>query len=184
MTGLVGLPASKQKCPTLLSVPLGLLALLAPATHNKANRSPEKPEKTFVVPKKEIAMTFSTVSEERQHRLPTALRTAQAAIHLPEVQEMLRRLAEHNLGIFMPHMHDGETGDFQPLPDDVAQVEGGLEVWFVPTPSVALHAERFLPVGWCWRAGASSTAAACEMVWEDRQVEAQSGARHKSLQGN
>ena len=73
-------------------------------------------------------MTITNVSQGNASGLPQALRTAQEAIHLPEVQEMLRRLSEYRLGIFMPHMHDEETGEFQPLPDDVMQVESGLEV--------------------------------------------------------
>jgi hypothetical protein len=61
-------------------------------------------------------MTIANVSQGSARGLPPALRTAQAAIHLPEVQEMLRRLSEYKLGIFMPHMHDRQTGEFQPLP--------------------------------------------------------------------
>ena len=61
---------------------------------------------------------------------------------------MLRRLSEHKLGIFMPHMLDEETGEFQPLPDDVMQVESGLIVSFQPTDEIANRTERFLPVGW------------------------------------
>ena len=61
---------------------------------------------------------------------------------------MLRRLSEHKLGIFMPHMHDEETGEFRPLPDDVMQVESGLIVSFQPTDEIANRTERFLPVGW------------------------------------
>ena len=129
-------------------------------------------------------MTVATVFEGSPHRLPKALRIAQAAIHLPEVQEMLRRLSEHKLGIFMPHMHDEETGGFEPLPDDLAQAEAGLEVWFEPSRDIAHQTERFLPVGWCWRAGASSIAVACEMVWEEGGVDTESGARHKTLRDN
>jgi hypothetical protein len=54
--------------------------------------------------------------------LPDALRGAQESIDLPEVQEMLRKLSKYNLGISMPHMHSEETGDFQPLPNELVQV--------------------------------------------------------------
>jgi hypothetical protein len=47
-------------------------------------------------------MTIATVSQEATRGLPQALRTAQEAIQLPEVQAMLRRLSEYNLGICMP----------------------------------------------------------------------------------
>jgi len=113
--------------------------------------------------------------------LPQALRTAQEAILLPEVQEMLRRLSEYKLGIFMPHMHDEQTGEFRSLPDEVVQVESGLEVSFQPTNEIALQADRFLPVGWLWRAGVATPLAVCEMV----SIEARAGdeeispAKHK-----
>ena len=114
-------------------------------------------------------MTIANTSQESVGGLPQALRTAQESIHLPEVQEMLRRLSEYKLGIFMPHMHDEHTGEFQPLPDDVMQVESGVEVSFQPTDEIANQPDRYLPVGWLWRAGASTPAAVCEMVWEEGQ---------------
>jgi len=106
------------------------------------------------------------------------MRTAQAAIDLPEVQDLLRRLSEYNLGIFMPHMHDERTGEFQPLPDDVIQVESGLEVSFHRANDIAHQHGRFLPVPWLWRAGASTPAAACEMVWDEGQSHAECPAKH------
>jgi hypothetical protein len=77
---------------------------------------------------------------------------------------MLRRLSKYELGIFMPHMHNEHTGAFQRLPDKTIQVESGLEVSFQPTEQIATQAERFVPVGWLWRAGGSKPAAVCEMV--------------------
>ncbi len=109
-------------------------------------------------------MTTATVSRNPAQGLPPALRSAQAAVLLPEVQEMLRRLSGHGLGIYMPHMHDEKSGDFLSLPDDVTQVEAGLEVSFQPAADIANQADRFVPVAWLWRAGALTTAAACEMV--------------------
>jgi hypothetical protein len=124
-------------------------------------------------------MTIANVSQGSARSLPRALRTAQEAIHLPEVQEMLRRLAEYKLGIFMPHMHDEQTGEFQLLPDEVMQVESGLEVSFQPTEEIACQTDRFLPVGWIWRAGASTPAAACEMVSEERPGDTERYVKHK-----
>ena len=124
-------------------------------------------------------MTIANVSQGSAFGcLPQALRTAQEAIHLPEVQEMLRRLSEYKLGIFMPHMHD-ETGEFQPLSDEVMQVESGLEVSFQPTVEIANQPDRFLPVGWFWRAGASTTVAACEMALEERPGDTERYVKHK-----
>ena len=124
-------------------------------------------------------MTIANVSQGSARGLPPALRTAQAAIHLPEVQEMLRRLSEYKLGIFMPHMHDENTGEFRPLPDEVMQVESGLEVSFQPTAEIADQTDRFLPVGWFWRSGASAPVAACEMVSEERPGDSGPCVKHK-----
>ena len=124
-------------------------------------------------------MTIAIVSQGNTRGLPQALRTAQEAIHLPEVQEMLRRLSEYKLGIFMPHMHDEQTGEFQPLPDEIMQVESGLEVSFQPTEEIANQTDRFLPVGWFWRAGSSTPLAVCEMVWEERPGDTERYVKHK-----
>jgi len=129
-------------------------------------------------------MTMANVSQGNARGLPQALRTAQEAIHLPEVQEMLRRLSEYRLGIFLPHMHDEQTGEFQPLPDEVMQVESGLEVSFQPTEEIANQTDRFLPVGWFWRAGASAPSAVCEMVREEGAGAAERYEKHKMLKGS
>ena len=129
-------------------------------------------------------MTIANVSQGSVCGLPPALRTAQEAIHLPEVQEMLRRLAEYKLGIFMPHMHDEQTGEFQSLPDEVMQVESGLEVSFQPTEEIANQTDRFLPVGWFWRAGAATAAAVCEMVGDETPGDTGGYAKHKMLNGS
>jgi hypothetical protein len=109
-------------------------------------------------------MTIANVSRGNTRGLPRELRTAQDAIHFPEVQQMLRRLSEYRLGIFMPHMHDETTGEFQPLPDQFIQVESGLEVSFHASEKIANQTDRFLPVGWFWRDGEATPVAACEMV--------------------
>lgn len=124
---------------------------------------------------------MENVSQGSALGLPQALKTAQEAIHLPEVQEMLRRLAYYKLGIFMPHMHDEQTGDFQALPDDVTQVESGLEASFRTTEEIASQAERFLPVGWCWRAGAVTASAVCEMVSDETSDDTTEYPKHKML---
>ncbi len=124
-------------------------------------------------------MTIANVSRGSAGGLPHALKTAQEAIHLPEVQQMLRRLSEYKLGIFMPHMHDEQTGEFHPLPDEVMQVESGLEVSFQPTQEIANQTDRFLPVGWFWRAGASTPVAVCEMVSEERTGDTERYVKHK-----
>jgi hypothetical protein len=134
--------------------------------------------------KQESIMTKANVSQGSAGGLPQALITAQEAIRFPEVQAMLRRLSEYHLGIFMPHMHDEQTGEFQPLPDEVMQVESGLAVSFQPTQEIANQADRFLPVGWYWRAGASTPSAVCEMVREERPGDTERYGKHKMLKGN
>ena len=129
-------------------------------------------------------MTIANVSQGNASGLPHALRTAQQSIHLPEVQEMLRRLSEYKLGIFMPHRHNEQTGEFQPLPNEVVQVESGLEVSFQPMQEIANQTDRYLPVGWLWRAGASTPVAVCEMVWEERPGDTQRFGKHKMLKEN
>ena len=94
---------------------------------------------------------MTTVNISNNLSLPQSLSTAQAAIRLPELQDMLQRLSEYGLGIFMPHVHDEVTGEFRSLPDHLMQVESGLATSFQPIEEIAT--ERFLPVGWFWRAG-------------------------------
>ena len=129
-------------------------------------------------------MTVATISQASAIDLPHALMRAQEAIHFPEVQEMLRRLSEFKLGIFMSHTHDEKTGEFKLLPDDVMQVESGLEVTFKRTEEISSQPDRFLPVGWVWRAGAASPASVCEMVWDEGQGDTKREVKHKMPAAN
>ena len=129
-------------------------------------------------------MTTANVSPGSPSGLPQALATAQQAIHLPEVQEMLRRLSEFKLGIFMPHRHDKQTGEFQALPDEVVQVESGLEVSFQAKQKIANQTDRFLPVAWIWGADAPTPTAVCEMVWDEKPGDTQRFGKHKMLKVN
>lgn len=129
-------------------------------------------------------MIVANVLQTNNYDLPQALRTAQDAMHLPEVQEILERLAKYKLGIFMPHMHDEKTGDFQLLADDVMQVESGMKVTFKPAVEIANQSDRFLPVAWLWRDGATSISAACEMVWDLSPDKNEHRGKHKMIKGN
>ena len=124
-------------------------------------------------------MTTATVVQGSRLNSPPAMKTAQDAIHIPEVQAMLHRLADFNLGVFMPHMHDELTGDFRPLPDDIVQVESGLQVSFQSAARVGGQRDHFLPVGWMWRAGRSEMVAACEMVAEENPGDEARDVKHK-----
>ena len=112
-------------------------------------------------------MTTTNVSQPNFFGISPAVRRAQTAMQRPEVQAMLRRLSEFDLGIFMPHQHDEQTGDFQPLPNDVLQVESGCHVSFRNRDEIACQTDRFLPVAWRWLDGALATAATCEMVTQE-----------------
>jgi hypothetical protein len=129
-------------------------------------------------------MTVVNVLQGSAGDLPQALRTAQAAIHLNEVKEILCKLAQYKLGIFMPHMHDEQTGEFRALPDNAVQVESGLIVSFQPTEEITKPIDRFLAVGWHWRADASAPVAVCEMVWEEGPADAERFGKHKMLKGS
>lgn len=127
-----------------------------------------------------IASVSRTSTSSSKYGLPPALRTAQAAMQLPEVQDMLRKLSAFELGIFMPHQHDEATGEFLPLSADVTQVESGLAVSFERLDEIANQTASFLPVGWLWRAGAPTVAAACEMAdAEGPEDESEQPVKHK-----
>ena len=79
--------------------------------------------------------------------LPPQLKIAQEAINNPEVQEMIKKLAQFNLG------------DFEMLEDGMMQMENDLEVSFVPINNTAPN--TFLPVGWVWKFDGLSESAAC-----------------------
>lgn len=129
-------------------------------------------------------MIVANVSQTNNYDLPQALKTAQEAMQLPEVQEILEKLSQYKLGIFMPHMHDEQTGQFQPLDDNLMQVESGLQVSFLAVGEIASKTHQFLPVGWVWRAGALTTSAACEMVWEEKIDNTGRSGKHKMLKEN
>jgi hypothetical protein len=124
-------------------------------------------------------MTRATVSQGNVSGLPPALKLAQEAIHFPAVQEMLRKLSGYGLGIFMPHKHDEQTGEFQPLPEQFIQVESSLEVSFRPLEQIASQTDSFLPVGWMWRAGSATPSAVCEMVRDQTPGNVDPSVKHK-----
>ena len=125
------------------------------------------------------SMTGSSVSRASGYGLPPTLKAAQAAMQLPEVQDMLRKLSAYQLGIFMPHQHDDRTGEFQRLPDEVLQVESGRTVSFERLDEIAQRTESFLPVGWLWRAGTVNVAAVCEMADQEGPEDEEQPVKHK-----
>lgn len=87
--------------------------------------------------------------------LPTSLLAAQAAVETQEVQEIIKRLADFNLAVFMPHMHvdngSGEADVIVEMPSHIVQVEENLVNKFVPR--VGLDTSGLLPVAWRYADG-------------------------------
>jgi len=79
--------------------------------------------------------------------LPKEFQQAQAAIDLPEIQQVLQTLAKYNLGICMPHMHNA-NGDFEILPSNMVQLEDDLQVSFVKDSEI--NQIKSIPVAWQW----------------------------------
>jgi hypothetical protein len=96
-------------------------------------------------------MTEMTLGNNLEELLPDSLQNSQEAIDLPEVEEMVKALSAYGLGVFMPHMHDDETGGFQVLPAGVTSVEEDLQVSFRPSADLPDEGtRRYVPVGWVW----------------------------------
>jgi hypothetical protein len=88
---------------------------------------------------------------------------AHTAIATSEVQEMLKKLSEYGLGVFMPHIHDPQTGEYAPLPKGIVSVEKHLQVSFHPASSEEVSNSR--AVGWVWDE-TTKTAMACTVCYE------------------
>ena len=86
------------------------------------------------------------------------IENAHRAIQVPEVQEMVKRLSDYGLGVFMPHLHPDEGG-FKPLPRDMVQLERDLTVSFVNDNNPKLA--DAVPVGWVWDAEKVRVSASC-----------------------
>jgi hypothetical protein len=112
-------------------------------------------------------------------QLPQELSRAQSAINLPEVQEMLQKLSAFNLGIFMPHRHEDETGAFEVLPQGIIQLEDGLRVSFVEEHTIA-DPESYVPVGWVWNENGAVSSAMCVMRCFKRDGDTMHYSRHES----
>ena len=123
-------------------------------------------------------MTTNNILQAIIPELPPVLTSAQEALN-HEVQTMLNRLSEFQIGIFMPYTHDEKTGAFQLLGDDVVQVESGSEVSFKTANELTSQRDSFLPVGWLWRAGQSAPVAVCEMVSKESAIDEEVHADHK-----
>ncbi len=75
------------------------------------------------------------------------VQSASDIVREPRVQELMQELGTYGLAVCVPHMHDDQSGDFIPLPDDTVQSESKLKVSFVPRASIT---ENDIPVAWKW----------------------------------
>ena len=101
----------------------------------------------------------SELHELQLAELPETMRVAQRAVQTPEVQGMIRQLAEYNLGVCMPHMHP-EAGEFVDLPADMVSLEQKSS--FIPKSDV--DPVNTLPVSWHWKGGEVTVAGSCHIL--------------------
>jgi hypothetical protein len=99
---------------------------------------------------KEMTMSVTIEARPETEMLSDRMKIAQQAVSLPEIQEISKTLAKFNLGIFMPHMHDDETGQFIDLPDDMMSLESGLKTTFETEAEMRASGQQFVDVGWQW----------------------------------
>jgi len=99
------------------------------------------------------------VSDERLDVLPGSMQKAQRAVANPEVQDIIKKLAEYNLGVCMPHMHITE-GKFVKLPTGTISLEKESE--FIPESEA--DSSNTLPVAWRWKDGSVIVAGSCHVI--------------------
>jgi hypothetical protein len=87
--------------------------------------------------------------------------SAAAAVALPEVQELIKKLAQYNLGAYALHMHDA-NGTVQTLPPSTIVVEKDAQISFVDEGSIsATQRDGLAPVGWRYSNGELRVFARC-----------------------
>lgn len=90
--------------------------------------------------------------------LHPVIASARASVNLPRVQELIRELAEYDLAVAIPHMHD-ENGALIPLPENRIAHEEDLVVSFPEKESGTIRPA--LSVMWRWSGNGASAAAEC-----------------------
>ena len=95
------------------------------------------------------SVTTTTILSSMQNmRVAPEVKTALAAIDLPEVQEIIKRLSHFNLAVCVPHMHTHDI-DFAALPNDYVQVEEDCRVRWTSLDQLE-NLETSIPVAWRW----------------------------------
>ena len=103
--------------------------------------------------------TATTTSSETTSGMAPEIQRAFASLELQEVQDIMKRLAEFNLGVCVPHMHRADL-DFATLPSDLVQVEENLQVRWVTRDTLA-SLPNSVQVAWRWVDNGVSSAAEC-----------------------
>ncbi len=104
-------------------------------------------------------MENNVLTQEVLDLLPEPFQVAQKAIDLPEVQEMMAKLAKYNLGVFMPHQPNAKSGAFEVLEEGKMQMENDLQISFMTKDEAAKI--NSLPVGWVWKNDGVQGSAEC-----------------------
>ena len=107
-------------------------------------------------------MSNTVASSVIKMKISPEIENALASIDIPEVQEMIRRLAPFNLGVCVPHMHLPNI-DFAPLPKDLVQVEEDCRVSWISRSKLEAMPES-IPVAWRWVDDGVQAAAKCMSV--------------------
>lgn len=82
-----------------------------------------------------------------------------AAVSLPEVQDMIRRLSRFNLAVCVPHMHLPEQ-DFAVLQSGYVQIEKQCQVSWALRDQVEADS-KMIPVAWRWEDDGVEASARC-----------------------
>ncbi len=109
--------------------------------------------------------------------LPKELQVALNAIELPEVQEIIKKLASFHLGVFMPHKHNDLTGEFEVLPFGEIQVESNLEVKFMNLQEA--YKIRTVETGWRWNGNEIKSASECVSRCESTYIQSQGDSHNR-----
>ena len=87
------------------------------------------------------------------------IQRARDSIDLPEVREIMKRLADFNLGVYIPHMHRPDL-DFATLPPDTVQVEEGRQVRWISRAELE-SLPNSIQVAWRWVDNGVTSGAEC-----------------------
>jgi hypothetical protein len=104
-------------------------------------------------------MSTATANAVVSTTMAPEIQRARESIDLPEVRAIMRRLADFNLAVCIPHMHRPDV-DFAALPPDTVQVEEGRHVRWISRSELD-SLPNSIPVAWRWIDDGSASDAEC-----------------------